>query len=213
MDYSKKVNIQVSPHHYFSVSYDMKERFISYWHQINEIVILKPSEVLEIGIGNNFVSSYLKERGFRIITLDLDGRLGPDVIGDLMAIPFAEHSFQVVTCYELLEHLPYNYFLKVMRELINIARSHVILSLPDVTTVYRFHIELPRLKPIKKMIDHPFPRPSVHQYDGQHYWEIGKRDYPLKRIEYDIKQAGFKIIKSYRIFEFPYHRFFLLSCF
>ena len=33
---------QVEPNHYFSKSYDSKERFISYWHQINEIIKLNP---------------------------------------------------------------------------------------------------------------------------------------------------------------------------
>ena len=50
---------QVEPNHYFNESYNSKERFISYWHQINEIIKLKPKKVLEIGIGNGFVSKYL----------------------------------------------------------------------------------------------------------------------------------------------------------
>ena len=57
------MNIQVEPNHYFDKSYDTKERFISYWHQVNEIVRLEPDSVLEIGIGSGFVSKYLKEKG------------------------------------------------------------------------------------------------------------------------------------------------------
>jgi len=212
MDHSKKTDIQVEPLQYFSRSYDVKERFISYWHQINEVILTNPSEVLEIGVGNGLVSAYLRERGYKLTTLDVDARLKPDVAGNILSIPFAAKSFDVVACYEILEHLPYDYFTKGLKEVNRVAKSRIILSLPDVTTVYRFYIELPRMKPIKKMLQHPIPRPSVHHYGGEHYWEIGKKNYSLKRIEHDIKQAGFKILKSYRVFEFPYHRFFLISC-
>jgi hypothetical protein len=51
---------QVEPAHYLK-SYDTKGRFISYWHQIDEIFKLSPENVLEIGIGNRFVSDYLKK--------------------------------------------------------------------------------------------------------------------------------------------------------
>jgi len=35
--------------------------------------------------------------------------------------------------------------------------------------------------------------------------------YPLSRIIKEIQKSGFKIEKTYRIFENPYHRFFVLS--
>ena len=53
--YGNKSKTQVAPDHYFNKSYDTKERFISYWRQINEIIKLGPNRVLEIGIGNGFV--------------------------------------------------------------------------------------------------------------------------------------------------------------
>jgi len=92
-----------------------------------------------------------------------------------------------------------------------VSQKHVILSLPDVTPVYRLNIELPRMRPIKRLIEHPFPRPTQHEFDGQHYWEIGKRLYPLKKIKLDIKRKGFKIMKTYRVFEFYYNRIFILE--
>jgi len=205
-------DFQVEPNHFYSREYDNKIRFISYWHQIDEVLSLHPEEILEIGVGNKFFTKYLKDRGLRVTTLDLDSRLDPDVLANVLAIPFLDDSFEMVTCFELLEHLPYTSFLLVLKELNRVAKSNVILSLPDVTTVYRVYIELPRIRPIKIMIRHPIPRPSIHCYDGQHYWEIGKKNFPLKKIENEIILSGFKIIKTYRIFEYPYHRFFLLSC-
>ena len=51
----------------------------------------------------------------------------------------------------------------------------------------------------------------MNKFDGQHYWEIGKAGYPLSNIIDDIQIAGFKIEKTYRVFEYPCHRFFKLK--
>ena len=107
--------------------------------------------------------------------------------------------------------MPYSEFPKALKEIHRVSRKHVVLSLPDVTTVYRVNIELPRIRPIKRLVNHPFHRPAQHVFDGEHYWEIGKIGYPLKQIELDIRQSGLNIIKTYRVFEFYYHRFFLLE--
>ncbi len=202
---------QVPSEHYFTESYDLKERFISYWHQINEVILLKTTNILEIGVGNGFVSNYLKGRGLKVTTLDINDELNPNVVGNVLAVPFIDKSFNIVACYEVLEHLPYKNFSEALREIHRVSLKYVILSLPDVTTVYRFNIELPRIKPIKKLVPHPFPRPASHGSDGCHYWEIGKAGCPLHKIKRDVIHSGFNLIRTYRVFEFYYHRFFLLE--
>lgn len=204
------MKVQVDPNHYFRESYDSKERFISYWHQINEIIKLRPKKVLEIGIGNGFVSKYLKERGINIITLDIDRRLNPDVVGSILNIPFTDKSFDVVACYELLEHLPYENFRKALYEIFQVSNSYAILSLPDTSKVYRIDVQIPKIGEIKRLLYLPRRKMPVHNFDGEHYWEIGKFGYSLKKIVEDIQRAGFEIKKTYRVFEFPYHRFFVL---
>jgi len=201
---------QVESNHYFNKSYDTKERFISYWHQINEIINLNPKTVLEIGIGNGFVSKYLKERKVNVITLDIDKRLNPDVVGSVLNMPFSDKSFDVVACYEVLEHLPFKNFPKALSEIFRVSKSYAILSLPDASRVYRVYIHIPKIRIFKKLIPLPKLKPSVHKFDGEHYWEIGKVGYPLSKIINEIRKAGFKVEKTYRVFENPYHRFFIL---
>lgn len=201
---------QVEPNHYFNKSYDSKERFISYWHQINEFVRLEPDSVLEIGIGSGFVSKYLKERDINITTLDFDLNLNPDRVGSVLDIPFEDNSFEVVGCYEVLEHLPFENFNKALAEIFRISKSCAILSLPDVNRVYRVYVHLPKVGVFKKLI--PLPQlKNIHKFDGEHYWEIGKVGYPLSKIVCKIQKSGFKIEKTYRVFEQPYHRFFILK--
>lgn len=204
------MKLQVEPNHYFNESYDAKKRFISYWHQINEIITLKPKSVLEIGIGNGFVSKYLKERRINVITLDIDRRLNPDVAGSILDIPFADNSFDIIACYELLEHLPYEKFHKALSEIYRVSKSYVVLSLPDASRVYRIYVQIPKIGEIKRFIYLPRRKKPVHNFDGEHYWEIGKVGYSLKRILEDIQSVRFKIVKTYRVFEHPYYRFFIL---
>ena len=146
-----------------------------------------------------------------IHTRSPDSSLSQKVVADsVLAIPFGKRSFDVVLCCEVLKHFPYAGFRRSIQELYRVSKRRVILSVPDVTMVYRINIELPRMKPIKRLIPHPFPRPAKLPLDGEHYWEIGMAGYPLKRITSDIANFGFAIDGSYRVFENYYHRRFCL---
>jgi len=194
----------------FNFLYDNKLRFISYWHQIDEVLKVSPKITLEIGIGNSFVSNYLKKAGLNIITLDINEKLSPRVVGNIFNIPFKDASFDVVACFEIFEHLPYENFQKELLEVFRVSKNFVLLSLPDMERIYCFYLRIPKLIEFKKMLSLPRINKPVHTFDGQHYWEIGKATWPLKRIVKDIQKAGFEIMRTYRIFEFPYHRFFIL---
>lgn len=52
---------------------------------------------------------------------------------------------------------------------------------------------------------------SLNALNGEHYWKIGKAGYPLQRVMDEMQNAGFEINKTYRVFEMPYHRFFVLA--
>lgn len=208
---SKQTTEKRRTERYLSSSYDTKGRFCSYWHQVNEILSLNPANVLEVGIGNRFIADYLQKRDVSIFTLDINEELQPDVVGDVLALPFKDASFEVVCCFEVLEHLPYENFSSALTELSRVSQKYVLLSLPDVTRHYRFLITLPQIGVVKKLIHLPKLRPQIHIFDGAHYWEIGKRGYPLKRIKNDIERSGLVIRNSYRVFEYPYHRIFCLE--
>lgn len=48
-------------------------------------------------------------------------------------------------------------------------------------------------------------------FDGELYWEINKAGYPLRKVMGEMQRARFEIKKTYRVFEMPYHRFFVLG--
>lgn len=128
-----------------------------------------------------------------------------------MSIPFSDEAFEVVACYELLEHLLYENFEKAMSEIFRVSTSHALLSLPDANRVYPLYLQIPKFKEVRKLLPIPRLRRPVHHFDGQHHWEIGKASYSLSRIMNDINDLGFNIEKTYRVFELPYHRFFILK--
>ena len=211
MDHSEEVKSKPGKSHYCTSSYDTKERFISYWHQIDETMRLAPRRVLEVGIGNGFVSRYLMRRGIAVTTLDVVAELEPRIVGSVLSLPFEPLAFDMAVCCEVLEHLPYEAFPRALGELRRVSRGHVLLSLPDHTPVYRFNVEVPRLGEFKRLIPHPFPRPGLHSFDGEHHWIIGTANYPLSVVTQDIEANGLTLLSTYRVFEFYGHRFFILK--
>lgn len=194
---------------YFTVDYNDKRRWASYWHQIKEILDFNPKKVLIIGKGNGLVSEYLKLAGIKIVVLDIDETLKPDVIASVLKMPFSDKEFDVVLCAEVLEHLPYNEFNKALSEIKRVAKIGAVISLPHFGPAIRFFLKIPFLPELKFILKLPYP--IKHQFKGEHNWEIGKRDYPLRRIRNDIKKSGFTIENDYIVFENPLHHFFVLN--
>lgn len=207
---SSEGSVQVEPDHYADLSYDHKGRFINYWHQINETLQTGPANVLEIGVGNGFVSNYLKGSGLPLTSLDFDERLKPDVVGSVLELPFEDGAFDVVTCFEVLEHLPFEQFPVALKEIHRVAKRMAIISLPDTTRHLKFSFYAPKIGVQKRLVNIPL-FPPTHKFDGQHYWEVGAKGFSVATVGNTMEQNGFKLLKTYRIFESPYHRFFVLK--
>ena len=184
---------------------------MGYWYQIDEVVRHSPDTVLEVGVGNKTVSEYLKKIGFKITTCDIDKSLKPDVVADIRNLPFKSRSFELVLCAEVLEHLPFKYFQSCLREISRVTKRYVVLTLPHFSiTDFYFGIKLiPYIA--KKEFSLKVDIPIKHKFLGEHYWEIGKKGYPLQKIKKQISKSGFKIESSYYPKEDPRHHFFVLK--
>jgi len=53
------------------------------------------------------------------------------------------------------------------------------------------------------------PLYQKHKFAGEHYWEIGKRNYPLRKILNIIEKWGVKVVKHYSSFYGGKHIFIL----
>ncbi len=201
---------QVDKTHYYNLRYDSKERWISYWHQIDEIMRKNPRTVLEIGVGNKTVSDHLKNNGLSVTTCDLDESLNPDVVASVTKLPFKNNSFDMVLCAEVLEHLRFNQTHKGLKEIYRITKKFAVISLPhfSITNFYFGFKFIPYLPRKEFMLKLDFP--LKHEFLGEHFWEIGKKGYPLKRIKEVVKKTGFIIERSFYPKENPRHHFFIL---
>lgn len=187
------------------------DRWSSYWHQIDEVLKLKPESVLEIGVGDKVLAGYLKNNtSIKYSSLDIAEDLSPDFIGSVDDIKLDDNSFALVCAFEVLEHLPFDKFIKSLRELRRVSKKYVIISLPHWGRHFSFNLRLPYFKKISGQYKFAL-WPIKHEFNGQHYWEIGKRGYPLAKIKREIEAAGLKILKDYIAFNSPYHHFFILE--
>jgi SAM-dependent methyltransferase len=202
--------LQAEPEDYRG-EYDDEERFVGYWHQLSNSIRLKPASVLEIGIGNGFYSNYMRNNGYEVVTLDVDKRLMPKVQASVLDLPFKEGGFELVVAFEVLEHLPFSRFQRALSEICHTTNDYAILSLPDYSRTLSVSLDLAGL--IVQDLSLPFLtsfRPQKHRFDGQHYWEIGKKGYGLETVIKTIEESGFLIEKTYRPNKAHHFRLFVL---
>ncbi len=199
---------QVSKDHYSFEKYVQLDRWSSYYYQLQEIYSFRPSSVLEVGPGDGTVRDHLIRRGISYTSVDVAEDLGPDVIGSVLDLPFPNDSFDVVCAFEVLEHVPFNSFDRALAELARVSRGPVVISLPHFGPPIQLQVKVPFLPYFRYAWKIPYPR--RHVWDGEHYWEIGKRGYSVSRIKRHLEKI-YTMQKSYVPFEHQYHHFFVLT--
>ncbi|MDP1719367.1 MAG: methyltransferase domain-containing protein [bacterium] len=211
------MNIQVKKEHYFRKKYDDLGRFISYFYQVDlsQDVIPSGAKVLEIGKGNGFYLDYMKKLGYQVTTCDFDKDLNPDVVADIRKLPFPDDSFDLVTAFEVLEHLPFADLELALGELKRVSRGRVIISLPYRSTYFEMVLKFPFIRKIfrRAFLDFFLRIPLVFggiKVSGQHYWEIDLWKTSLGRVRRVIKRF-FGIEKELSPIMNHYHRFFVLK--
>lgn len=202
---------QVDASHYVFSQYVDRARWQSLWHQIDEVTSSNASRVLEIGKGAGILGAVLRQLGVDYTSVDFDLALKPDFVGSVTALPFADSSFDLVCCYQVLEHLPFEHLGKALGELRRVSSGRVIVSLPDANVLWCLEISLPGIGARRICVPRPRLRPEKHLFDGEHYWEIGKEGYPLERIESEFRAASLTVNRTYRVPGNSYHRFFVAS--
>jgi hypothetical protein len=210
----KKFEIQVPKEHYYG-DYENVKKFISYYYQIELIRNLKVQTILEIGVGNKTVSNFLKQNHFNISTCDFDKELEPDYVADIRHLEFSDNSYELITAFQILEHLPWEDFEKALLELHRVSKKYVIISIPYSSLGFELIINVPFIARFfnKSYLDFFFRIPYFFRtlkFSGMHYWEMGRKNYPKSKIKSVIKKH-FNIISELRPIINHYHYFFVLE--
>ena len=201
--------VQVTKEGYKAGAYAKLDRFASYAIQTQLILSTRPSSSLEVGVGDGVVSGYVRRHSdISYTTVDFAADLSPDIVADVRSLPLEDNSFDTVCAFQVLEHLPFQDFETCLRELTRVAKNYVIISLPHFSHPLKFSLKVPLIPEIKICIR--LPHRKAHVFDGQHYWEIGKKGYSASRIRRVLRSFG-AIEREITPFENPAHHFFVLK--
>jgi SAM-dependent methyltransferase len=109
---------------------------------VAEVVALSPQTFLDAGCGEGFVARRIINAVPDVVltgcdvsglALEIAASANPKarfVAGSVIDLPFSDRSFDVVGCFEVLEHLPGDLPRRALSELARVARQGVVLSVP-----------------------------------------------------------------------------------
>ena len=207
---------QVVEGYYLTKKYASLERFITYFHQIDEIRKMNPKRVLFIGVGDGLISDYIKKNTtIQITTVDIDDSLGADVIGDVRALPFKDGEFDLVIAFEVLEHIPFSDFSAALKEMQRVSSSRALVSLPYRNTGFDMIIKFPWIRTLLKKDFLRLSLTKAIRFPGfavskQHYWEIDNGKTPKSLVRSVIEQF-FVINRQFTATFDAYRTFFVLE--
>jgi len=198
---------QVEATHYVNRRYLNKERWQNYWYQIEAVLASGATHILEVGVGNGIVANALRTFGVTVDTVDIDPALSPTHVASVTQLPFSDGAYEFVLCAEVLEHLPYEQSLVAMKELRRVSSKSVLVTLPHAGYVFSHIAKLPFLPWISwgSKIPHFW---KTHVFNGQHYWELGKKGYSKKKLQIALGSAGFRFVTVRTHPDDPAHVFY-----
>lgn len=206
---------QVESSHYKFGEYVTKERWTSYWHQINEVLtrVENGGRILLIGKGDGIVASVLEKNGYSVDVMDFDENLEPDIVGDVREIDkiINPEGYEAVVCCQVLEHLPRFEFESVITKICKILKpeGYLILSLPQCNIPVRIYIDMPKIH-IKWMRSIALFFNREYEFNGEHYWEVDTKGNIKKNVLAELKRT-YKLLNQYTVFEYPYHWFIIMQ--
>lgn len=205
-----KIEWQVNAATHYRRRYLTLPRAITHWYQANAVAEETPlgGSVLEVGPGSGHTTWLLRSWGYIVTTCDYDPGTRPDVVGSVTSLPFADGSFDTVLAAEVLEHLPFEKFDTCLRELARVTRGGAVVTLPAPFVGIAALFNFPRLRPVSVHVGVPYM--VRHEFNGEHYWELGKFGYRVGRIKRRIRASGLRLTRAFRPAASLYCYFFIV---
>jgi hypothetical protein len=194
---------------YFTDEYFSLPQLFSLAHQIHAIYKCKPSSVLEVGLGNGFVSTFLRRAGLPVTTVDVNPELSPDICSGIdKLVEAVEGTFDLVVCCEVLEHLPIEDLDPSLDQLRAVGKR-LFLTLPTSHRPVGFGglLRLPKLG--ARMVNLNFDIPIRRSLGGgPHFWEVGYDSTCTRSAIKKRLSKRFTEVRSGRFALNPYHMYF-----
>ncbi len=197
---------------YHTKEYNHRPRWVSYYYQFQSIFNLNPQSVLEVGVGSGITTKMLRDNNVKVTTFDNNPKTHPDVLGDVLKLPFEDNHFDMAVGFEIFEHLEFSSFATALGEMRRVSRKNVIISLPDhAKSLLRLTIKIPFLR--EKSIQIRIGAVNNKKYWAPcgHCWEMGNIDFPYRKVAKEIEKTGLKIIASFVPNDSAWTRYFILE--
>jgi len=175
--------------------------------EIQEIENLNVNKVLEIGIGDGHLSSYLQRLDYDVTTVDIDKDKNPDIVADIRT--YEPDDYDVICMFEILEHIDYKEALKVLEKMKNHAK-YILISVPQGRIYFDISITFSGIKRLfgKHIASLHINFPLRSKSKGEHKWELNRE---VKRKQFrKMLKKNFTILKEYKVPLNSYHTIFVL---
>ncbi len=162
-----------------------------YWNQqalMAEYLKSGPRNLVEIGVGSGFAANYLRSKGHRVTTVDLDAAKFPDIVADISTFQ-PEEAYDAVLAFEILEHIPFDVVVRAVGRMGTYVRDAAFISVPrQQISLMSVKLKLPVVRELSWRIAIPRRKLKIRS----HFWEAGMAGVPVEKIESAFQSAGFK---------------------
>jgi SAM-dependent methyltransferase len=179
---------------------DRAHFYETYWKEVSLRLLLKHcrpqgQSVLDYGCGRGETLKIFGEAGFKVTGADVDpecvrrssqlgtaGALNPDdPVGQ-----FGRKSFDIVTCFHVLEHVDSPK--KTLNDLAAIAREHVVLAVPNLRYLHRL---------FTRRIDVTFVNEGhLQSWDHWHLLSLAERHCGLQWVDWGFDATRLPVLSS-----------------
>ena len=127
----------------------------------------RPASILEVGSGVHGIAYYLED--LSIVGTDVKFRERPQnnmraVASSAEALPFHDRSFDLVISSDMMEHLPAAIRADVVKEMLRVARRHLVIGFPSGLIAQRHDFQLRRALQKKGMTLNWLEEHVQHEY-------------------------------------------------
>lgn len=172
---------------------ESEEHWLLYRQQqsILSTIIQEGDSVLEIGPGTGFCCNYLRAKGAKVTTLDIDKDKNPNIHANIVTFTPEQH-YDHILGFEVFEHIPYDKCIEVLKRLKGFCKN-IVISIPfNEVRLIKAKFSLPILKNVSFSIF----LPKFRITEANHFWEVNHGIHKEKRIIADFNSLGYKIISK-----------------
>jgi hypothetical protein len=105
--------------------------------------------------------------------------------------------------------MPFEQSCEALVQIRRVTRRFAFITVPHFCLSLAVLVRLPKIQLREIRLRLPYKKPL--RPGGEHYWEIGRPGYPVRKLESAIRESGFTIVSKKRQMTNYSHCFFVLE--